>query len=145
MVSLQPKAAWRSTYESTAEAIAKVSAQQPLFDENGPHRTAGLLVSLAWHESRFKLDANSKNRWFCLYQVQREHLKDVKKATHDAEFCTRIAVKLIKQSFEACKNLPRFERLTMYVSGYCGRGTRSSYSRMWLGARLVKKFPLNID
>lgn len=145
MISLQPKAPWRSTYESTAEAIAKVSTAEPLFDDNGPHRTAALLVSLAWHESRFKLDAASKNQWFCLYQVGREHLGDVKAATHDAEVCTRAAVKLIRQSFETCKHLPKFEQLTMYVSGRCGHGTKSSYGRMWLGDRLVRRRPLLVD
>lgn len=142
MLELQPSAPWRPTYDRTAEAIAKVSEDDPLFDgPDGDQRTAAALVSLAWHESRFRLDAVSgtgPTRWMCLYQVQRENLTDPKLALKDAESCTRDAVRLMRISLTTCKELPPRERLAWYASGSCKRGTKASYARLWLADKLVR-------
>src|SRR4029078_2466352 len=62
MVALEPSAPWRGTYEKTAEAIARVSESDPLFEDKGEERTAAMLVALAWYDSRFKSNAKRANR-----------------------------------------------------------------------------------
>ena len=48
LAALEPTAPWSSTYEKTAEAIARVSESEPLFDvdDRGEERTATLLVAV---------------------------------------------------------------------------------------------------
>ena len=55
MIALQPVAItpWASTYATTADAIARAASAEPLFaGESGPARTAALLISVSWYESR---------------------------------------------------------------------------------------------
>ena len=55
MLALEPHSPYAATFSATATAIAHVVAsEQPLFDgADGRVRTAALLVSLGWFESRF--------------------------------------------------------------------------------------------
>jgi hypothetical protein len=145
LAALEPTAPWRSTYEKTAEAIARVSESEPLFaaDDNGEERTASLLVSIAWYESRLKPNARSKNgRWFCLYQLDRSYLPDAEKSLVDPEMCTRAAVKVLRKSIDLCKARPLNERLAFFMSGQCDRGGAESRYRMFLAGKLLKDHPL---
>ncbi len=142
MVALEPSAPWRSTYDKTAEAIAKVAEAEPLFDGDAP-KTAALLVSVAWHESRLKPNAVSSNgKWVCLYQVDKRHLEDWKKAVDDPEVCTRAAMKLLRQSLAACAKQPADDRLAFFMSGTCTKGLPESRYRMFLAKKLLAKHPL---
>lgn len=143
MAALEPAAPWRATFEKSAEAIARVSESEPLFDERGEERTAALLVAIAWYESRLKPNAKSRNgQWYCLYQIDRRHLPDPQKALDDAEVCTRAAVKIIKGSLAKCSARPLDERLAVFMSGSCDRGLADSRYRMFLAQKLVKEHPL---
>lgn len=143
MAALEPSAPWRGTYEKTAEAIARVAESEPLFEEKGEERTASLLVSLAWYESRFKANAKSSNgQWYCLYQIDKRHLADPEKALQDPEVCSRAAVKILRTSLKACEKHPLDERLAVFMSGACDRGVADSKYRMFLAGKLLREHPL---
>lgn len=142
MVALEPSSPWRATFEKTAEAIARVSESEPLFDDRGEQRTAALLVAIAWYESRLKPNAKSSNgQWFCLYQIDKRHLADPEKALADPEVCTRAAVKIIKGSLAKCRARPLEERLAVFMSGSCEKGLPESRYRMFLANKLLKDHP----
>lgn len=143
MVALEPSSPHRATFERSAEAIARAAASDPLFDEAGEARTAALLVSIAWHESRLRPDAKSKNgQWLCLFQVDRRHLAEPKRALEDPDVCTRAAVKILKGSLAKCSKNAENERLAMFMSGACDKGLSSSRYRMFLAKKLLKDHPV---
>jgi hypothetical protein len=145
LAALEPTAPYASTYEKTAEAIARVSESEPLFapEDNGEERTATLLVALAWYESRLKPNAKSKDgRFYCLYQIGKSYLPEPEKALTDPEVCTRAAVKIIKRSLQVCSARPLPERLAIYISGVCERGGVESRYRMHLANKLLKEHPM---
>jgi hypothetical protein len=145
LAALEPTAPWSTTYEKTAEAIARVSESEPLFaaEDQGEERTATLLVSIAWYESRLKPNARSKNgRWYCLYQVDKSYLPDPEKALTDPEMCTRAALKLLRRSLETCSARPLDERLATFMSGRCDRGGAESRYRMFLAKKLLRDHPM---
>jgi hypothetical protein len=145
LVALEPQAPWASTYEKTAEAIARVSESDPLWsvEDKGEERTASLLVALAWYESRLKPNAKSKNgQWYCLYQVGKNYLPDPEKALTDPEMCTRAAIKILKKSITLCASRPLEERLAIFMSGQCDRGGAESRYRMFLSTKLLKEHPM---
>lgn len=145
LIALEPTAPWRGTYERTAEAIVRVSDAEPLFEEQGPARTATLLVALAWYESRLKPDAKSANgQWYCLYQIDKHWLPDPKKALEDPETCTRAAVKLLRESLAKCAKNAKDDRLALYMSGKCDQGLAESRYRTFLGNKLLREHPVPV-
>jgi hypothetical protein len=145
MTSLEPSAPWSSTYDRTADAIAKLAEAEPLFEGDAP-RTAALLVSVAWYESRLKPNAVSSNgRWVCLYQLDKRHLDDPKKALEDPETCTRAAMKILRASLASCAKRAGDERLAMFMSGTCDKGLPESRYRMFLAKQLLAKHPVPKD
>ena len=143
MVALEPSAPWRPTYGKTAEAIARVAESEPLFDDHGEERTAALLVSIAWYESRLKPNAKSSNGlWYCLFQIDKRQLADPDKALADPEVCTRAAIKIIRTSLQKCASRPTDERLAMFMSGTCDKGLADSRYRSFLATKLLKEHPL---
>ncbi len=146
--TLEPSSPWKDTYEKTAEAIAHASDREPLFapDDHGAERTATLLVSLAWYESRFNPRATSKNgRWYCLYQIDKGHFAEPEKALSDPELCTRTAMKLLRDSLQRCKARVPDDRLAAYTSGDCSRGGPESRYRMFLARKLLKEHPMPVS
>lgn len=143
MVALEPNAPWRGTFEKTAEAIGRVAESEPLFDDRGEERTAALLVAVAWYESRLKPNAKSADgHGMCLYQVDRRHMTDPRKALEDPELCTREAMKIIRASFKNCKNNSFDERLAQFTSGRCTKGLADSRYRMFLAGKLLRDHPV---
>lgn len=145
LAALEPKAPWSHTYEKTAEAIARVSESEPLFapEDGGEERTASLLVSIAWYESRLKPNAKSANgRWYCLYQLGKSYLPDPEKSLTDPEMCTRAAVKVLRRSLDLCKSRRLEERLANFMSGQCDRGGAQSRQRFFLAKKLLKEHPM---
>lgn len=70
MDEAQPHAPWKNTYPSTAMAIATESNAWPLYPgEDGPARTAAIMVGVAEMESHF--DPKAKGDGVCLeYEVR---------------------------------------------------------------------------
>lgn len=157
LVSMQPKAPWRDTYERTAQAIAKVSIESPLFGgEDGPMRTAAIMSSVAWFESTLKPDAagdcadrkadgtckpGGTPRSFCLFQIHESNFSALgvtrAQIQSDVDTCARAAIRMMHASFSVCRDQPVEDRLGQYASGgeTCA-GLAASRSRirkgMWL-------------
>ncbi len=137
-------------YGEVAAAIAKASSEDSLFPgkEDGSKLTAAILVSLAWHESRFRKDAvGDQGRSFGLYQIQPPTAR-VKSTLltrpRDASF---IAIDLIRSSIRHCIQEKRHwsEALAWYAasSPYGSRlpvVVQKSKSRMALAAKLYEEF-----
>jgi len=159
MVSAQPTAPWRATYQSTADAFAKSAASDPLFDDvDGPERTVAFYVGLAWFESTLKPDAvGDKGHSVCLFQINDSNFEGLG-VTRDTllngvrdgervvrtpqEVCTGAANRMIRRSFHVCRARPLDERLGWYAAGGpdCDRGLTQSRHRVrksqWLFANV---------
>jgi hypothetical protein len=114
MTTLQPEAAWKDTYPTTAAAIQQVVNEQPSIfteDHDGRAKTAAVLVALAWAESTFKPNAVGAGGVRGLYQIGgKGDLSDPLKAS-------RVALEMIRESFRLCKARPVNERLAVYAAG----------------------------
>lgn len=153
MVKLQPEAPWRGTYDETAQVISRVAADSPLFTgDDGPRKTAALLVSVAWFESTFKPDAlGDKGKSVCLFQIHESNHKSLG-VTRDElltnrETCVRTGRKLMQISFGVCRDRPVEDHLGQYAAGgsTCGgskgEGLRESRHRVWRGQWLFRSIP----
>jgi hypothetical protein len=151
MVILQPAAPWRDTYPATAEAIGRVATESPLYEgEDAPVRTAALLVSLAWHESRFNVGARDQTGGHAigLYQIEPSNIpKDLRALVlRDPLVATRQARILIAMSFRICKGKEK-PPLAWYAKGGNGcdvRGRKESDARLWLARRLIRDYPPDV-
>ena len=147
MLTLQPKAPWADTYESTAESIATVvESEAPLFaGDKGREMTAALLVSVAWFESTFKPTAiGDSGRSFGLFQIQKGNLSSGVTSEilmKDPQIGVREALRLLRKSMQTCTQKKVDERLALYVSGSCERGEPASRARMGYAKHLVAKHP----
>lgn len=142
MVGLVPNAPWRGSYSATAQALADAAQRAPLYEGRDKEaRTAALLVAIAYHESRFRLNAvGGRGRWLCLFQVARENLgANPRRVLGDAKACVAAAVPLMQQSIRACKSAPEAERLGKYAASTCARGAKSSRTRWALANSLYKE------
>jgi hypothetical protein len=151
MVILQPSAPWKATYEGTARAIDDVAHAEPAYaGDDGPERTAALLVSIAWYESRFDPRAvleDADGASLGLFQVHDSNLHRLRivhpDALEDPRASARAALFLIRESFRVCGKRPADELLAMYASGR-GRcdvpeGVRASRRRMRLAATMLRE------
>lgn len=142
MVALEPSSPWRSTFEHTADAIARVASAEPLF-EGDVTKTAALLVAVAWHESRLRPDARSKDgQYLCLYQVDKRHVATPSRLLADPELCTVAALKILRLSLSQCARRPENDRLAFFMSGACDKGLPQSRYRMFLAKRLLREHPV---
>jgi hypothetical protein len=140
MILLQPNAPWKDSYETTAQAITKAVAQElPLFSgERGRERTAALLVSLAWFESRFNKNAvGDHGAAHGLYQ-QHDH-----GTLEDPFEASVVAIQQMRASSRICKSRPIEEMLGWYAAGGndCNRGLRESRHRVLKAFWLFKNHP----
>lgn len=149
MISAQPSAPWRESYETTAAVLAQVATDAPLFGgREGARRTASWFVSVAWFESRFDPRAQgdcrrkdpqgrclSDPQSLCLFQIGVSNLPSLKKSPSDllesVETCTRVARQLMQISLGVCRGRALEEGLGHYASGgaSCG-GLRESRHRV---------------
>lgn len=155
MTALQPPAEtpWADTYPATAIAIVDEGLLHPIFPgADGGKQTIALDLSVAWYESRFRVDAEGDGgRSHGLFQIQTwGGLKEPE--LHDPELATPIAHRLFLVSFRNCAARPWAERLAWYADGGmgCGRegprgelARKKSAHRMALAARILKDFPLD--
>lgn len=145
MSGLQPNAKWKDTYPATAEAIAKVSMEAPLYE--GPQKeakTAALFVAISYYESRFRNDARGgggKGRWLCLMQVARENLPPggAAQVLHQPEACLRAALPMLRRSFKECARHPEPDRLGLFAASTCEKGAEASRGRTFMARTLLRK------
>ncbi len=141
MVSLEPSSPLRSSFERTAEAIARESNRSPLpgLDEL---RTAAVVTSLAWFESRFRVDAEgdclgapdrsgagqatgtcpkgSRPRSLGLLQIGVSNLAGLRISRDEAldvDGNVRAGLAMARRSFRVCASRPLHERLAWYAAG----------------------------
>jgi len=126
ILSLEP-ARTPAAFMPIAEAIAAVVESDPLpapWDTDA--RSAALLVSIAWFESRFTLDAKDAPGISCgLWQTACP-------APKTAEWQAVIAYRLVRQSLELCGDL------TFYGSGRCGGAPQTMRWRELKALRLLR-------
>ncbi len=140
LIIAQPIAPWRDNYENVARGIASaVEENEPLFKgDNGREKTAALLVSLAWYESRFDVFATGdKGKSHGLYQQQRMgNLSDPKEATV-------VAIGQLRLSMRICRGRVTEELLGWYAAGGegCDRGLRESRHRVMKAFWLLRNHP----
>lgn len=139
LLLLQPVAPWKDEYESVARAIDEASSANPIFDgQSGKEKTAAVLVSLAWFESRFNSKAvGDHGKSFGLYQQQGHG------EISDPFIASKVAIEQIKISFRVCSNKPIEEKLGWYAAGgnTCDGGLRESRHRMLKAFWLVNNYP----
>jgi hypothetical protein len=139
-----------NSYGEISEAIAKASTEDPLFPlvVEGSEMTACILVSLAWHESRFlPTIVGDGGRSFGLYQIQPPTARvDSKLLTlpRDASF---VAIDLIRTSIAHTVKAKRDWRHALaWYAASSEEGSRhpvvvsQSHSRMELAAKLFAEF-----
>lgn len=88
-----------------ASAVANASTQDPIFPEieEGSEMTAAMLVSLAWHESRFRRSAvGDQGRSFGLFQIQPGVHKVDSKLLTIPRTAAFVAIDLLKKSAKWC-------------------------------------------
>lgn len=125
IVSLYPNVAqsW-----DIADGIATASQESPLYDgDDGPARTAALLVAIARFESTFKVRAynpHDKTRSFGLFQTPQAL------TPADPRGQSQVAIRLLRHSLALCHSL------ALYTSGRCDRGIRAAHARQALADRL---------
>lgn len=146
MVSLQPSAPWRETYEETAQGIAEAAAQSPAL--GGQYRTAAVLTVMALRESSFLQTASGdNNRSLGLFQMQAATVGQPAFLWMSGPTQQSLAaIALLEQSFRICRARPLAERISWYAVGgnHCSSsvGARLSRHRMLLAAKLLRSVPL---
>ena len=125
MLRLDPKAA--ASAPDLAEGIAEAAS-----DDRDPIDAASLLVSLAFHESHFRLDAISADDdpalAFGAFQISPRWLTLPASASMQA----RIALMLVRDSQKRCQSLAQ------YTSGFCDRGLQAAKARQDLADRIKR-------
>jgi len=157
---------YRPTYEETAAAIAKAASALPLFSgPKGAEKTAAFLVSVAWHESNFRQDAEGDHeklpdgkkgrpRSFCAMQIHesnfaafgvtREAITLGSSEQSAISRCIEVGLRLLHVSFAVCREKPIEGRLDHYATG--GSGCRKPLKdegahRVRKALRLFKEVP----
>lgn len=135
MLELEPKSPFRETFDRTSTAIARASERSPLPGQDA-NKTAAILVSVAWFESRFQPDAEgdcdktnetgtcvkgSKPHSFCLLQIGESNFKGFRTTREEVQTnvdsCITVGLGLMNQSFRICASKPLPERLAQYAGG----------------------------
>jgi transglycosylase-like protein with SLT domain len=138
---------WETSYPETARAIAEVSLESPLFKgEDGPKRTAAVLVAWAMFESRFDPHAVGDNgKALGMFQV---HASTVPATPQENLFdpleAARTARELLRRSSRICRKFDVLELGGWYAAGGEGcqeAGRKKSRHRMSLAMRLLKETP----
>jgi hypothetical protein len=135
---------WIGTFDSSAAIIASVADELPVYaGDDGPAKTAALLVSIGWFESHFRPDAKgdcdkrdpvtkicvagSRAHSFCMFQIHETNFASLgvteTQVQTDLRVCARSALRLVRISFRVCAEKPHLDRLDHYAAG--GNGCRT--------------------
>ena len=145
-------------HDELASAIAnRVEAEAPLFKgDEDRHRTAALLVAIAFRESSLRATAvgdhvGGKPTSFCAFQV---HLPWGAKTAdgwtgadllEDPEKCVAAAMRMLRVSMQVCPSSP----IAWYAAGPAGcespRAQRISRDRMAIAQRLLRDVRVTDD
>jgi hypothetical protein len=153
----------RARYETIAKDIATVvldAEVDPLFDgDDGRARTGLLLASIASHESRFHKQVDNgaiRGDHGAAWGIFQTHVYG--RTTEgwsgpdiiaDRTKAVRLALRMARQSFAACRGLELPDRLSVYTTGKCYRGQYESRVRVqralgWLMEHPWRGCPANM-
>ena len=144
----EPAAVTEARYERIAEEVAATVADEaPLFaGDDGRAKTALYALSIASYESGgFRADVLScqtrgdGGRSYGLYQ------SSDRTACASIHAATVIALRQIRQSWDACHDLPQEARLGAYTAGDCEAGARSSATRVRRAQRYWVAHPFTAE
>lgn len=125
MLHLLPNSIHKTSFQSTAQAIADAANEDP-----NPLDAASLLTAIARYESNFEIDAVSKpsdsTKSFGLFQISKQWMIMPASAYQQAV----IALHLIRASQKRCGNLDE------YTSGRCEFGKKAALDREKLAKKL---------
>ena len=119
-----------------------VLSEQPLWDDpQGRARTALLLASVMWHESKFAIEVDEhtgrqrRRPYVCMMQVRvgRGRTQEgwtAQQLAEDRQKCLRAGLHIAQHSFRLCAGQPDHLRLAAYVSGSCRKGHPQSRVRI---------------
>jgi hypothetical protein len=143
------------SYAETSEAIAQASSEFPLFKgEDGPRKTAALLLAIAWYESRFNPTAiGDHGQSVGLFQIQIATAKELHSdVTGNMLLSPRdaapIALAVIRESYRVCGRAGWDEKLGWYAAGGNGckdAGKQKSIHRMHMAERIRKNYPEHFE
>lgn len=155
--AVETKEETEARYASIAKDLAEVtfdSNEQPIFPgNNGRLETAGLLASIALYEGggyrkdvdlgKGKHARGDGGRSVCLMQIfvgagKTAEGYSADDLLADRKNCFRAALHMAQYSFRACQTAPLGERLRVYTSGRCDRGSGASYARVMTGVNWFK-------
>lgn len=146
---LAPNSPYIEKYGEISAAIAKAANEDPLFPHHGggAEMTASILVALAYKESSFHQSViGDKGKSFGLFQIQLPTAGPRIKANILLQpmSASKVAVDLIRRSFQQCEHRNWYERLSWYVaSNGCPNHViivKKSAERLILAGELYKKF-----
>ena len=134
----------RRDHHVLADAITReVAAQRPLFrDDEDRHKTAALLVAVAFRESSLRLDVvGDHGRSYCAFQIHRSSGGSAK-LLKDAGACVHKGMTMLRASMRVCPAYP----IAWYAAGPRGcsskRAQKISRDRMavakWVRARVER-------
>lgn len=142
MQALTSAAPWADTYGSTAAAIAEAATAHPLWPgEDGPRRTAALLVAVAKFESEMDPNAvGDAGQSRGMYQIDTSHAPAAELT--DPRAASEVAIRLLRDSMWICRTRPEAERLAWFAHGGVGcpsdeRSGRLSRHRWGLAEKLL--------
>lgn len=145
-------------HDELASAIAnRAEAEAPLFKgDEDRHRTAALLVAIAFRESSLRAAAvgdrvGGKPTSFCAFQVSLPWGNKTaegwtsKDLLEDPEKCVAAAMRMLRVSMQVCPSAP----LAWYAAGPTGcespRAQRISRDRMAIAQRLIREVHVTDD
>lgn len=127
-------------YQDIASDIIRVIEREgPIFKgRDGRVRTAGLLASIMWHESKFDPAVDTsvgRLPTVCMMQIHMGGRRTregwtAQQLVEDRQKCLTIGLRIAQRSFRMCRHLPIMDRLRAYTSGSCGRGAVPSRKRV---------------
>jgi hypothetical protein len=168
MLLLEPRSPYAATFERTADAIAARAAAEPLFQgADGAAKTAALLVSLGWFESRFDPSAGGDctkrlpnglcapggtPHSHCAFQLNDSNFVALDVTADmlrtDVDLCVATTLRMLRTSLSVCRRLPLEERLAHYAGGgdTCDNASEDAraksrhrwFKAQWLYARMKK-------
>lgn len=143
----EPEDLARARYEAIAGDVAEIVAAEPALFRGkfGRQRTAVLLLSVAFHESAWRLEVDTglsrgdAGRSCTLWQHNEGRGKVCDELLADRKKAVRLALDKMRRSQRACRG-PVEEMLRVYASGSCQRGLTESRKRVetaqrWFAAR----------
>ncbi len=143
LMSAEVPTPWVDTYADTAHEIADAVDAIPLPGERGAEHMAVVLVAIGFYESRFQPDAagdcGGKTPSFA--NCQSIGAWQISKANGKPTAAN--AARLVRTSWNVCKEHPITERLAWYAAGFqgCSKGLGASRGRMNLALYLMRSHP----